>query len=65
MVDVIVATATPHTAAAMQATKTIPIVFIALADPVASGLVTSLARPGGNVTGSSFLAPELIGKRLE
>jgi putative tryptophan/tyrosine transport system substrate-binding protein len=64
-VDVIVATATPHTLAAKQATKTIPIVFTALADPVTSGLVTSLARPGGNVTGVSFLAPELVGKRLE
>jgi ABC-type uncharacterized transport system substrate-binding protein len=64
-VDVIVATATPHTLAAKRATKTIPIVFIALADPVTSGLVTSLARPGGNVTGLSFLSPELVGKRLE
>ena len=49
---------------AMQATTTIPIVFVA-GDPVGSGLVTSLARPGGNVTGLSFLAPELVGKRLE
>jgi putative ABC transport system substrate-binding protein len=64
-VDIIVATNTPHTVAAKQATKTIPIVFIALADPVTSGLVTSLARPGGNVTGLSFLSPELVGKRLE
>src|SRR5947207_8770457 len=60
-----VATGTGHTLAAKQATKTIPIVFTALADPVTSGLVTSLARPGGNVTGVSFLAPELVGKRLE
>jgi ABC-type uncharacterized transport system substrate-binding protein len=64
-VDVIVATGTGHALAAKQATKTIPIVFTALADPVTSGLVTSLARPGGNVTGVSFLAPELVGKRLE
>jgi len=64
-VDVIVATGTPHTLAVKQATKTIPIVFTALADPVTSGLVTGLARPGGNVTGVSFLAPELVGKRLE
>jgi putative tryptophan/tyrosine transport system substrate-binding protein len=64
-VDVIVATGTPNTLAAKQATKTIPIVFTALADPVTSGLVTSLARPGGNVTGVSFLAPELVGKRFE
>src|SRR5438477_11669129 len=51
-VDVIVTGATPPTLAAKQATKTIPIVFIGTADPVGSGLVTSLARPGGNVTGS-------------
>ena len=50
---------------AMQATTTIPIVFTSAADPVGSGLVTSLARPGGNVTGLSGLNPELIGKRLE
>ena len=50
---------------AMQATTTIPIVFTSAADPVGSGLVTSLARPGGNVTGLSMLTPELVGKRLE
>ena len=55
-VDVIVAPSTPQALAAKQATKTIPIVFIGTADPVGSGLVTSLARPGGNVTGMSFLA---------
>ena len=49
---------------AQQATRTIPIVFAA-GDPVGSGLVTSLARPGGNVTGLSSLGPELVGKRLE
>jgi putative tryptophan/tyrosine transport system substrate-binding protein len=64
-VDVIVTGSTPTAVAAKQATKTIPIVFAAVADPVADGLVTSLARPGGNVTGSSTLAPELVGKRLE
>jgi putative ABC transport system substrate-binding protein len=64
-VDVIVVTSTPSTLAAKQATKTIPIVFTWAADPVGSGLVTSLARPGGNVTGLSLLAPELVGKRLE
>jgi putative ABC transport system substrate-binding protein len=64
-VDVIVAGGTPHALAAKQATRTLPIVFIGAADPVTSGLVTSLARPGGNVTGLSFLAPELVGKRLE
>jgi putative ABC transport system substrate-binding protein len=64
-VDVIVVTSTPSTLAAKQATKTIPIVFTWAADPVGSGLVTSLARPGGNVTGLSLLAPELVAKRLE
>src|SRR4029453_747179 len=53
------------TLTAMQATKTIPIVFTSVGDPVTSGLVTSLARPGGNVTGLSNLTPELVGKCLE
>ena len=65
-VDVIlVGGGTRVTLAAMQATKTIPIVFAAVGDPVESGLVTNLARPGGNVTGLSSLGPELVGKRLE
>ena len=65
-VDVIVAAAgTLAALAAKQATKTIPIVFIAVGDPVTSGLVTSLARPGGNVTGLSALSPELTSKWLE
>jgi putative ABC transport system substrate-binding protein len=64
-VDVIVVTSTPSTLAAKQATETIPIVFTWAADPVGSGLVASLARPGGNVTGLSLLAPELVGKRVE
>jgi putative ABC transport system substrate-binding protein len=65
-VDVIVGgLGTPGALAAKQATKTIPIVFAAAADPVGSGLVTSLARPGGNVTGLSSLAPDLVGKCLE
>jgi putative tryptophan/tyrosine transport system substrate-binding protein len=64
-VDVIVAANTPAALAAKQATKTIPIVFAAASDPVASGFVTSLARPGGNVTGLSLLGEELVGKRLE
>jgi putative ABC transport system substrate-binding protein len=64
-VDVILAGSTPHALAAKQATRTLPIVVAAADDAVGSGLVTSLARPGGNVTGLSFLAPELVGKRLE
>jgi putative ABC transport system substrate-binding protein len=64
-VDVIVAADTPAALAAKQATRTLPIVFIGAGDPVTIGLVTSLARPDGNVTGLSLLAPELVGKRLE
>jgi putative ABC transport system substrate-binding protein len=65
-VDVIFAGGgTPAALAAKQATKTIPIVFASAADPVTSGLITSLARPGGNVTGLSALTPELVGKNLE
>jgi len=64
-VKVIVAPPTPAAEAAKQATKTIPIVFAGVGDPVGSGLVTSLARPGGNVTGLSGLNPELVGKCLE
>ncbi len=65
-VDVIVAApGTVFALAAKQATTTLPIVFIAAADAVTDGLVTSLARPGGNVTGLSNLVPELVGKRLE
>ena len=63
-VDVIV-TSGPASMAAKNATKTIPIVFSGVQDPVANGLVESLAMPGGNVTGLSILAPELGGKRLE
>ena len=62
---VIVTTGTPGTLAAKQATKTIPIVMASSADPVRSGLVASLARPGGNVTGFTILGPELEGKRME
>ena len=51
--------------AAKQATSTIPIVMMAAGDPVGSGLVASLAHPGGNVTGMSLMAPDLGGKRLE
>jgi putative ABC transport system substrate-binding protein len=64
-VDVIVAPNTVAALAAKQVTATVPIVFAVAADPVASGLSASLARPGGNVTGLSILAPELVGKCLE
>ena len=64
-VAVIVTESTPAALAAKQATQTIPIVTAAIGDPVAVGLVASLARPGGNVTGLTFQAPELSGKRLE
>ena len=63
--DVIVTADTPPTRAAMSATKEIPIIMGNVADPVAAGLVANLARPGGNVTGFSALAPQLDGKRLE
>jgi len=64
-VDLIVVTAGPSALAAKGATTTIPIVMATAADPVREGLVASLARPGGNVTGFSGLAAELITKRLE
>jgi putative ABC transport system substrate-binding protein len=64
-VDVIVAPNTPAARAAKQATSTVPIVAWAMQDPAADGLVASLARPGGNVTGLTFLGPELVPKRLE
>ena len=64
-VDLIVATATPVALAAKSATTTIPTVMVSAGDPVAAGLVVSLARPGGNITGLSALATELNTKRLE
>jgi putative ABC transport system substrate-binding protein len=64
-VDVIVTSGPTVTRAAKEATVTIPIVFAQDVDPVASGFVASLARPGGNITGLSTLAPELSGKQLE
>jgi putative tryptophan/tyrosine transport system substrate-binding protein len=64
-VDVIVATGTLAPIAAKRATTTIPIVMTTAGDPLGSGLVASLAKPGGNVTGLSLMAPELAGKRLE
>jgi putative ABC transport system substrate-binding protein len=64
-VDVIVTTGAPATLAARTATSTIPIVIANVGDPVRPGLVASLARPGGNVTGLANLTPQLSGKRLE
>jgi putative tryptophan/tyrosine transport system substrate-binding protein len=64
-VDLIVAPNTPAARAARQATTTTPIVAAAMGNPVADGLVSSLARPGGNVTGLTFLGPELTSKRLQ
>jgi ABC-type uncharacterized transport system substrate-binding protein len=64
-VDVIVTTGTAAVIAAKQATAVIPIVFSSAGDPVATGLVASLARPGGNVTGLSNQLPDAAGKRLE
>jgi putative ABC transport system substrate-binding protein len=64
-VDLIVVAATPPALAAKRATTTIPIVIASVGDPVGAGLVASLARPGGNVTGFASLSPELNTKRLE
>jgi putative ABC transport system substrate-binding protein len=64
-VEVIVVDTTVATRAAKGATSTIPVVMTAIADPVGSGLVASLAHPGGNVTGLSIMATDLIGKRLQ
>ena len=64
-VDAIVALSTPVVRAARRASSTIPIVGIGMADPVEDGLASSLGRPGGNVTGTTFLGPELVSKRLQ
>jgi len=64
-VDVIVTQGTPAAAAAKNATSTIPIIMSGGTDPVATGLVLSLARPGGNITGVTIMNEELAGKRLE
>ena len=64
-VDVIVTVGTPASLAAKQATSVVPIVFVAASDPVGTGLVASLARPGGNVTGLSNQQADLAGKRVE
>jgi putative ABC transport system substrate-binding protein len=63
--DVVFTSSTPSVLAVKKATSTIPIVFVSTSDPVASGLVTSLARPGGNITGLTIIGVELSGKRLE
>ena len=64
-VDVLLVDSTPATRAAQQATSTIPIVMISIGDPIASGLIASLARPGGNITGTANLSPEIGAKRLD
>ena len=64
-VDLIVARSTTAARVAKQATGTIPIIAIAMADPIEDDLVASLARPSGNVTGTTFLGPELVAKRLQ
>jgi putative ABC transport system substrate-binding protein len=64
-VDIIVTAGTPAALAVKRATTTIPLVMVAVGDPVGTGLVESLARPGGNLTGLVSIAPDLEGKRLE
>jgi ABC-type uncharacterized transport system substrate-binding protein len=64
-VDVIATYGTPASLAAKQATTTIPIVMISIGDPVRAGLVPSLARPGGNITGNTILGPDVGAKRLQ
>jgi putative tryptophan/tyrosine transport system substrate-binding protein len=64
-VDVIAAYSTPAVKAALDATKSIPVVMSGVVDPVATGLVAGLGRPGGNVTGLSLMAPEIIGKQMQ
>jgi putative ABC transport system substrate-binding protein len=64
-VDVLVTTSTQSSRIARQLTNSVPIVFTGLQDPVGAGLVASIARPGGNATGTALLTPQLHGKRLE
>jgi putative ABC transport system substrate-binding protein len=64
-VDVIVTAGTPASLAVKKATSSVPLVMIAVGEPVATGLVASLARPGGNATGVTSISPEIEGKRLE
>ena len=63
--DCVLGQSTPVTAALMQATRTIPIVFVAVSDPIGSGFVASMARPAGNVTGFTVLRASIAGKYLE
>jgi putative ABC transport system substrate-binding protein len=63
--DVIVTSGTPATLAAKEATRTTPIVIAAMGDPISAGVVASLARPGGNITGLASMSSEIDGKRLE
>jgi putative tryptophan/tyrosine transport system substrate-binding protein len=63
--DVLLSNGTPATAALKQATTTIPIVFVVVNDPVAQGIIASMAHPGGNITGFSFLEYSMVGKSLE
>jgi putative tryptophan/tyrosine transport system substrate-binding protein len=64
-IDLLVTHGTPGSLAAKQATATIPLVIASIGDPVAVGLVASVARPGGNVTGESFFSPEMQAKKIE
>src|SRR5688500_17800227 len=64
-VDVIVAAGTPAALAVKKATTSVPLVMVAVGDPVGTGVVASLARPGGNITGLTSIAADLEGKRLE
>lgn len=64
-IDVIVAVVTAASLAAKAVSRTIPIVMVGVADPVSVGLVASLARPGGNITGTSAMSAEIVGKQLE
>jgi putative tryptophan/tyrosine transport system substrate-binding protein len=64
-VDVVALFGTPAAQAALHATKSIPIVAISVGDPVAAGLVSNLARPGGNLTGNTILSPQIVTKRLQ
>jgi len=64
-VDVIVTAGTPATLAVKKATTSVPLVMVAVGDPVGTGILPSLSRPGGNITGLTSISPELDGKRLE